>query len=301
MSSEQSRTSEDSDRLRRIINAGTEILGSSTAGVASAAVGFFASGSAEAAIGGATGAALIVGWKALGSEISKRLLGPREEARVGFVFAHAAVEIQERIRQGEALRDDGFFESQGAGRSSAEEVAESVLLKSQREPEEKKLPFMAHLLANLAFNSAFDGHMAHQFIRYPEQLTYRQLCVLSLVSSIDDFGLRQRNYNDYRQFSEELGYLLYECKDLEDRSLLFIGSFAGEGRIEPGTEGYDPGGKNIIRRRQSIRNPTARRPEIPDIVPGSMQLQPIGIELCDLMELRSIPREDLEEVAKLLR
>ena len=39
---------------------------------------------------------------------------------------------------------------------------ESTLLKSQRESEEKKLPYMAHLLANLAFDREISAEMAHQ-------------------------------------------------------------------------------------------------------------------------------------------
>ena len=80
----------------------------------------------------------------VGADVSERLLSPREQARVGFVLASAATEIHSRIERGETLRSDGFFDPRHGERSDAEEVSEGVLLKSQREPEEKKLPYMAH-------------------------------------------------------------------------------------------------------------------------------------------------------------
>ena len=57
-----------------------------------------------------------------------------------------------RTGNGEAVREDGFFDERSDSRSvDAKEVWEGILMKSQREPEEKKLPFMAHLLASVAF------------------------------------------------------------------------------------------------------------------------------------------------------
>ena len=83
-----------------------------------------------AAIGGATGAALTMALKKLGSEVAQRILSPREQARIGFVLGQAVIEIRQRIDRGDALRADGFFDAQQGSRSNAEEVAESVLLKS---------------------------------------------------------------------------------------------------------------------------------------------------------------------------
>jgi hypothetical protein len=90
-----------------------------------------------AALGaGGTAAAMVL--KHIGQEASERLLDHREQIRVGGVLAIAAGEIGQRIEGGERVRLDGFFEKKQTGRPDAEEVAESVLLKSQREPEEKK-------------------------------------------------------------------------------------------------------------------------------------------------------------------
>ena len=52
--------------------------------------------------------------KKLASEMDKRFMGPREEARVGAICALGAVEIVQRMATGEELRTDDFFELSGS-------------------------------------------------------------------------------------------------------------------------------------------------------------------------------------------
>ena len=102
-------------------------------GATAAAVGLWLGGPETALIGGAAGgaASAVVGMtlQGLGYELSSRVLGPREEARIGTVFTLAAAEIHERCNNGEKVREDGFFTPNEDGRSDAEEVWENVLLK----------------------------------------------------------------------------------------------------------------------------------------------------------------------------
>jgi hypothetical protein len=142
--------------------------------------------------------------KRIGQEASERLLGPREAVRVGGVLAIAADEIRQRREQGDRVRTDGFFERNPAGRPDAEEVAEGVLLKSQREPE---------------------GKMAHQISKAAEQLTYRQLCLLKLAVVKGGFGLRTGDYRGQGSFPKELYQVLFECLDLNHRGFV---NFGGE-------------------------------------------------------------------------
>ena len=136
------------------------------------------------------------------------------------MFTLAAAEIVERCRNGESVRDDGFFDSGGDGRSDAEEVWESTLLKSQREPEEKKLPYMAHLLANLAFNPEISAAMAHQMTKEAEYMTYRQFCILQLSVERERFKLRDESYRGQAgPVSKELYQILYEYHDLYNRGV----------------------------------------------------------------------------------
>ena len=161
----------------------------------------------------------VIALKNIGQEILERQLGSREKVRVGATFAIAAANIRQRLENGESLREDGFFDEKQTGRSDAEEVVESVLLKAQREPEEKKIEYMGYLLSGIAFNPEISVHMAHQLTKVAEQLTYRQLCILKLCVVKDNFGLRGRDYRDHGRFTKELYQVLYECADLHIRGI----------------------------------------------------------------------------------
>jgi hypothetical protein len=145
-------------KTRKLINAGVEIAGGAVGG----ALGFLAEGPIAAAVWGAGGTAISKTLIHIGDELSERLLGPRELTRIGATLALATKEISERIENGEIVRDDGFFEDDESGRSKADELAESVLLKSQREPEEKKIPLLAHLLANISFSTEISVSLGEQ-------------------------------------------------------------------------------------------------------------------------------------------
>lgn len=265
MVEEKGNESEKNTGIHRLINSGLEIAGGAVGG----ALGFLAGGPLGAAAlgGGGTAAAMVL--KHIGQEASKRLLGPREEIRVGGVLAIAAGEIRQRIEAGERVRTDGFFEQKKAGRSDGEEVAESVLLKSQKEPEEKKIPYMGHLLSSVAFDPSINAHMAHQITKAAEQLTYRQLCLLKLSVVKNSFGLRSEDYRQQGQFQKELYQLLYECLDLAHRGFL---NFGGE----------------------VVFGPT-------DIAPGKMTVQGLGADIFNLMKLGLIPDEDLVPIVRQLR
>jgi hypothetical protein len=252
-------------RMRKLIAGGAEIAGGAVGG----ALGFLAAGPAGAAALGAGGAAAAFALTHIGEEVSERLLAPREKVRIGGVLALASAEIGERIANGDQLRTDGFFplpEATQAPRSDAEEVVESIILKTQREPEEKKLPYMAHLISSVAFDPSVSAFMAHQVVKMAEQLTYRQLCILRLAATRNSFNLRSVNYRGQRSFSKELYQVLYECLDLYHRALV---NFGGEVAFGP-----------------------------TDIEPSKMAIQALGVDLHNLMRLDSVPEGELMLVAK---
>lgn len=251
--------------VRKLISTGAEIAGGAIGG----ALGFLAGGAAGAAALGAAGAAAAAALKHIGEEASERLLSPREKVRVGGVLAMTAAEVQQRVQHGERVRTDGFFDAPAHGRSDGEEVAESVLLKSQREAEERKLPYMAHLFASIAFDPTISAYMAHQLIKAAEQLTFRQLCLLRIGAIRSQFGLRNTNYRNYGSFDKELYQVLFECYDLYNRGFVAFGGSAGFG-------------------------PT-------DVVPAQMNPQGIGADLNNTMKLELIPMDQLLPTAARLR
>lgn len=262
-------TNDSAKRLQKIIDAGIELVPGAGGNAAAAVIGFLVGGPVGAAAGGFTGWAVSKGLERLGREFSERALGPREEARVGCVLALAVRGIRERIESGEQLRPDGFFQHTSTHRSGAEEVLENILLKSQREPEEKKLPYMANLFASIAFDSTISAEMAHQIAKTAGDLTFRQLCILRLGAIKDEFDLRESDYRGQKSFAKELYPVLYECLGLY--SLGYI-NFGGE----------------------VLFGPT-------DVKPASMTLQGLGADTHNLMRLSDIPRDEIAPIASTLR
>jgi hypothetical protein len=251
--------------LKNLIDGGSEIASGAVGG----ALGFLVGGPIGAAAVGAGGVVAAKVLKNIGSEISERLLGPREKIRVGGVLAIAATEIRQRIEQGEKIRDDGFFSEKINGRSDADEAVESILLKSQREPEEKKIIYMGHLVASLAFRQEISVEMAHQISKAAEQLTYRQLCLLKLSTIKDIVKLRKGNYRGQNTCPKELYQILYEYFDLYHRGFI---NFGGEVAFGP-----------------------------TDIEPGNSTVQALGVDLFNLMQLNNIPNEDFSSVIEILK
>src|ERR1051326_659774 len=66
------------------------------------------------------------------------------------------------------------------GRSTAEEIAEAVLVAAERDHEERKLRYYGNLLANLAFSDGIDRAEANLLTRLAQGLSYAQLCLLSI-------------------------------------------------------------------------------------------------------------------------
>ena len=130
----------ENPKLRRAIDEGVEITGGAIGG----ALGVISGDPALAGVLGAAGVAAGSALRQVGNEIVDRVLGPRERKRVGAVVSVIAKVIHARTLRGENVRNDGFFSEDPNKRSDAEEVAESILLKCQREPEEKKIQYMGH-------------------------------------------------------------------------------------------------------------------------------------------------------------
>lgn len=231
-------------------------------------MGFLAAGPAGAAATGAGGVLAAITLKHIGTGIANSLLGPREKVRVGGVLAMSAARIEERIQAGEKIRNDGFFDPKPNGRSDAEEVAENILLKAQREAEEKKLPFMANLLSSVAFDTTIGGQLAHQLVKTAEVLTYRQLCLLFLFSGLIKATLRSTDYRGTRSFPPELMQVLYECYDLYNRGLVNDGGGVAFG-------------------------PT-------DMKPSAIRVQGLGSFLFNSMKLAKIPGDDLAPLVSVL-
>ena len=262
---------EDKKNLQQLFDSYAEIVGSGIGGV----LGFLAGDPIAATFGSAVGPVVAGMLKNIGQEFSKRQLSPREDYRVGKVLAIAALEIHQRLETGENLRNDGFFNEKSTGRSDAEEITEAIMLKCQREPQEKKIEYMGYLLASIAFDSNISADMGHQLIKAAEELTYRQLCILKLAVVKNRFGLRNQDYRDHVRFSKELYQVLQECHDLCLKSYLdYKIPLIFSGQI---TVSYT------------------------NIQPNKMTIYGIGEDLFHFMKLSAIPDQDIIPIAEVLK
>lgn len=251
-------------QLDKLINEGSELAGGAVGG----ALGFLAGDPIGAAVLGAGGVMASKALSHIGKDFSERVLGIREKTRIGAALALAAEEINQRIKKNEKIRSDNFFDPKDTGRSDAEELAESILLKSQKEAEEKKIPFMAHLLANVAFSPEITVALGEQMIKATEQLTYRQLCLLQLAATKQKFTLRKTDYRGSNSFPRELYQLLHECHDLYHRGFINFGNSAALTMI--------------------------------DTNPSAMMVQGLGVDLYNWLQLWLIPIDDIKPLADVL-
>lgn len=134
-------------------------------GVAGAGVGLAAAGPLGALIGGATAPIL--------ADVLKRFLSKREKSRVKRVAEIANRLIQKQI-------DQGSKPTANAKNRRMSELFEGTLLAAKEEYEEKKIPLLANLFARAPFtNTPLDNIV--QSLILAEQLSYRQLCVVSVI------------------------------------------------------------------------------------------------------------------------
>jgi hypothetical protein len=254
-------------KLRRLLQEGAEVIGSS----GGAAVGFLMGGPAGAAAGAAAGSFLGHRLRAIGEEVIQRHLSPREQVRTGAIVAAAAEARQEKLDQGYRPRQDGFFEARLGDRSTAKEITEGVLIATQREHEERKIFFMGRMLANIAFADYVNRTQANFLIRTAESISYRGLCILFVANHSDDLRLYDQAFTKYEgKQPADLPSLLSEIYSLFGQSLL----------MSPGAE--------VIR--------------VAYIVPAKMKLQGVGVDLYNLMELGRLRerRPDWVPIAQLL-
>ena len=258
--------------ILQLIDNSTEIAGST---ISSLAVGLLTGDPIAATVAGMGGKALEIGFKMIGNEISRRTVAPREKVRAGAAIAFALAGVRQRLENGEKPRQDGFFDKDISGRSKNEEILENAILKCQREPEEKKTQYIAKIYENSIFEQKVSADLSHKIIKSAEQLTYQQLCILSMVGRREneeeapgDFQL-----NPQLDHSLELSKLLHDCFELV-------------------TNGYIQGGLTFTF--------NGRLPQYETLNPKSLYLERIGIALFKLMDLQDIPDDDIIPIAKLL-
>jgi hypothetical protein len=102
---------------------------------------------AGAVTGAALGGVLGKGWELVAEDAAERDLSKNEQRRVQSVLYYGAESARIAAEAGSTLRQDGFFDTELTGSSSFEEIAEAALQKAKNEGQERKIPFIGHLLS----------------------------------------------------------------------------------------------------------------------------------------------------------
>lgn len=243
-----------------LISSGAEITGAA----AGAAIGLI--GGPVGIVGGAAaGAAIGRVLAKVGAEVQRRVLGPREHLRMGAVAGFAGAIIKSQLEAGRQLRNDGFFESDATGRSKADELFEGVLQKARDAYEEKKLPYLGTLYAQLAFYPEVSARYGSYLINLAGELTYTQYVALALGSENPQDNLRAKGFRGnptaIAALDNEGTGLLLEIYDLYQSGIVNGGD--GSAWLS-----------------------------VPDVAPGTFKPQAAGVILVELMGLKAIPIED---------
>lgn len=256
--------SSDDAHANPYVDVGTDITGSA----AGAAIGLIAAGPIGAIAGSVMGPAI----KAAANEMASRVLSGRERSRVGTALHAIQVATDENLRNGHSIREDGFFDRQPDGRNSADEIMEGVLLAARREHEERKVPYMGYLMANIAFTSEIDDVLANHVLQLAEELSWTQCIVLSLFGRKEEFTIPAVNLHVPGSSGWSAHGLLREVKSLGSGGKSYVSvkkrTFAENGRSVATEFLFD------------------------------YRLQGFGVLLHDLMWLDRVPAEDITALLK---
>ena len=187
------------------------------------------------------------------------LMNKRQSVRLLQWGIQAAEGIAQRLAEGEKYREDGFFEETPTDRSKIDEVVESTLKKVMDTTEEPKMKFMANLTENVHFDSDLDIDTYRSLLKYLEELTYRQLCIVKLFINADQIDLD--NFGN-PNITQHLSSILTDCIEIRDKGLissnnplmkkigeLYIGS-SGQmwtvGGKSPEYSGFDTQGAKVL-------------------------------------------------------
>ena len=169
------------NNAKNVIKAGTDYISAVANSSVGAFIGGAIAGPGGVALGACVGTAAQKVLEYLGKEIQKRVYSPSEAKKVGTVYALASKFIEEKLNSEHKLREDDFFDEKKNDRSSAEEILEGTIFAAQREYEERKIPYLAKMYANIVFTTEISRPMASYLLKLAEQITYRQIIILQSI------------------------------------------------------------------------------------------------------------------------
>ena len=200
----------------------------------------------------------------------------RQSKRITAVTRFSLEGIARRLKSGEQLRDDGFFDKT-VDRSEADEVFEAVLLVARDTPQEKKMPYISNLFEDACFRSYLRSDTLHFLCKEHENLTYRQLCIIKIIYEGNNYIFQTISFQDSEDtdIEAEKIAILTECANLRNR-----------GYIDFDTS-----------------QPAAHQPSdpVPLLIPYTMRVLFPAEMVYTFMNLKSIPEDDISPILAALK
>ena len=223
----------------------------------------------------------------VGTEVQKRLLAPRQEKRIAEAYASASKGVEAHLVNGDRLRDDFYDPSEDGG--TAGEFLEGVLLTAADAWEQRKVPYIGRLFAEVSFESSVNVADANYLLRLADQLTYRQLLLLAFWHRIASLELHEQvalimDDDTPARLDKATDALQAEMEDLNTLRLVGVERKDGTmGSPDPTWNGIADVG-------------TLKRASLIDI-----HLTSLGEMLHRLMALEDIPTDETDEIIPELR
>jgi len=209
-------------------------------------------------------------FRSAADEFEARQLGPVERERTARTYNRAVGAIVERLRAGEGLRDDGFFDDprEEDERTAADDVLEGVLLKARDAYEQRKAERLGDLFAFIATRPDISPSHANYLLELADRLTYIQLLLLGIFAQ-------------------------------ENRSQL--PDWTSTGAFTPQEMGLVAAIEDLGRQELVVRDDNQAVATFTDVNPRQLRTVLNGLLLHEGMGLHEAEEEDWEEVLNALR
>lgn len=201
------------------------------------------------------------------ADFMERLLSTNQKSRIEKVLEDAIYKIASRLEKNDIPSSNEEFWTEDSNRvSDAKVVLEGILLKARDEYEEKKLPYYSNLIAQMAFDPSWSYQRLNAMIRMFEQLSYRQLQLMALAMQKEGIDTSQWDVK-FKRTPNSFAYYDLFCEVVNLSNLALF-----------------------------------HQPEL-SITLGlgnKLALSPIGKSMAELMELSTIPQDELKDLDNMI-
>ena len=125
--------------------------------------------------------------------------------------------IDQRKKNHEVYRQDGFLEETSTSESKVKESMESILKKVRDTTEAPKTDYLGYLTVHVVYDEDLDIDTIRRVLKYLDELPYRQLCIIKMCKNIDNIDVE--NFGNPETITK-LGSILGDFFELRDKGFI---------------------------------------------------------------------------------